>query len=451
MKVYISAALTVQQLKDQYSEGIKNNLFKQIIEIDPTSNFEGGKGGKYCPWLFTQYKRGNLTPDTYQAVRDALSELADKVRSRRYEIKDINQYKTVQDLIDAHIAAQDVELELTDRQKERASHKQAKEIARKRLAGEATNDITALVTDGTWTVYTPNTFEGSRALAEEGCDKSRPYTGYDAPADNMKAKWCTAADNHWYQSYTSRGPLYVFINSEDPINKFQSCPGSRSWFFDKYDREQGKQALLDFCSDHPKIGDFFQVRNVDGVQYFGTTVEGYDKNAKEIKLAEGVTSFPNFKFPDACEKVILPSTVTTITSDAFAGTNVKTVEYSAVTRIDRNAFKGSAIENIDLEPIEFIGSGAFRDCKNLTGVTLNSNATIQAYAFANCNLHGTVTQYPETTISACTYDNNPELTVVWEDVDVKYPFRGIKELVLKKGKYPLMVAANEGRVPIRYV
>ena len=451
MKRYISAALTIAQLKEQFGQGMKDPQFNRIIELDPTSNIEQGKGGKYCPWLFRQEARGNLTPDTYQTVTDTLSDLANPTRSRAYAEKDINRYKTVQDLIDAHIAAQDAEVELSDRQQQRNAHKRAKEAERKRLEGEDTGDITELVSDGEWTVYKPNTWEGAIALAYVGVDKSKPFG--PGNESNLKARWCTAgeSDDHWYRHYTGMGDLYVFINEKDPINKFQSCPGSRSWWFDKNDREYGKQAFLNFMSEHPVIGDFFKVRTVGGVQVMGTTIEGYDPNATEISIPDGVTSFPNFRFPDSCEKVILPDSITVITSDAFAKSHVKTVIYNAVTRIERNAFKDSAIEDINLEPIEFIGSSAFRNCQNLTGVTLSSDATIQAYGFANCNLHGTITQYPETTISAGTYDNNPELTVVWEDADVKYPFTGIKELVLKKGEFPLMEAANQGRVPIRYV
>ena len=326
-------------------------------------------------------------------------------------------------------------------------------MQRKKLAGEDTGDITELVSDGDWTVYTPNTWAGAIALAMEGVDTSRPYTGYNASEDNMKATWCTAGESsdHWYQHYTSKGPLYVFINSNDPINKYQSCPASGSWFFDKHDREQGKQAFLNFCSEHPKIGDFFEVRTVGGVQVMGTTIQGYDPNATEITIPDGVTSFPSMRFPTSCVKVILPDSITTITSDAFAKSNVRTVEYHAVDRIERNAFKDSAIENIDLSNVIYVGSNAFRNCHNLTGVDLNSNAEFKAFAFAGCNLTGTVTQYPETTISTDTYADNPQLTVVWKDADVKYSFRGIKELVLERGKFPLLVSANEGKVPIRYV
>ncbi len=451
MKVYIKA-VSIADLRQKYPK-IPEDKFRELVNIDPTADYDTDRRGKYMPWVLKQYDKGNLKPSDYQNVTDTLSDLADRVRSRAYEQKDVNQYPDVKSLIDAHIAAQNTEVELTDRQRSRNAHRQAKEAERKRLAGEDTGDITELVSDGTWTVYTPNTWAGAISLAMEGVDKTRPYTGYSADDSNRKAEWCTAGESsdHWYQHYTAKGPLYVFINSSDPINKFQSCPAARSWWFDKHDHEHGKQAFLNFMSEHPKIGQFFEVRTVGGVQVMGTTIEGYDPNAAEITIPDGIAQLPNFKFPDSCKKVTLPDSITAIGPDAFTGTNVETVIFNNVTTIDRNAFSGSAVKNIDLSGVTHIGSSAFRNCSNLQAVSLRSDGTFQAYCFDSCDLHGTITHYPETTISACTYDNNPELTVVWKDADVAYKFKGIKELVLEKDKYPLMYAANRDRVPVRFV
>lgn len=445
MKFYIKA-VSIADLKAQ-NPNIPERTFKTIINIDPTADYDTDKRGKYGPWLVKQYKLGNLTPDTYQGVTDALSELSDPVRKRRYEQKDVNQYQTVKDLIDAHVAAQDVELELSQRQRTRQAHRRAKEAA---LSGEATGDIKHLVSDGEWDVYTPLTWEGSIALAMEGVDKTRDYS--PRSEDNMKATWCTAGetDAHWFNRYTSQGPLYVFINKNDPINKYQSCPASNSWWFNKHDREGGKRAFLQFMEEHPVIGNFFEVRTVGGVQIMGTTIEGYDSSAKEITIPDGVTTFPSFGFPDTCEKVIIPDSITTIGSGVFANSNVRTVEFNNVTTIERNAFKESAIENIDLSKVTLIGSSAFRKCENLTAVNIRSDATLKAYCFADCNLTGTVTQYPETVLSPGAYDNNENLTVVWKDADAEYPFYGIHELVAPADCTGL-ISANEGRVTVRTV
>lgn len=441
MKFYIKA-VSIEDLRKQYKD-IPDKKFAELIDLDPTADFKTNKRGKYGPWILKQYKLGNLTPADYQNITDALTTFAKG--NRAFPEKDLNRYATVQDFLDAFDEA--INTPLSQRQQSRQAHKRAKEAA---LEGEATGDIKHLVSDGEWDVYTPNTWAGAIALAMEGVDKTQDYSPNNE--SNMKARWCTAGetDDHWYRSYTSRGPLYVFINKNDPINKFQSCPASNSWWFDKNDRELGKRAFLQFMEEHPAIGSFFEVRTVGGVQIMGTTIEGYDQNAKEIIIPDGVTTFPSFGFPDACEKVVIPDSITVIGSGVFANSKVRTVEFNNVTTIERNAFKDSAIENIDLSGVTLFGSSSFRNCENLTAINIRSDATLKAYCFANCNLTGTVTQYPETVLSPGAYDNNENLTVVWKDADVDYPFYGIQELVVPADCTEL-ISANEGRVAVRTV
>lgn len=452
MKIYIRA-VTIKELEDKYGKepGMTKKKFKTLINLDPTADYDTDRRGKYMPWILKQYKLGNLTEADYQNVTDTLSDLADPVRKRAYQEKDINRYETVQDLIDAHIAAQNTEVQLTDRQQARNAHRQAKEAARRRAAGEDTGDVEELVSDGTWTVYTPKTWAGAISLAMEGVDKNRQYTGYGCE-DNMKATWCTAGESsdHWYRHYTSRGPLYVFINSNDPINKFQSCPAAGSWFFDKHDHEQGKRAFLNFCEEHPKIGDFFEVRTENGVQVMGTTIMGYSENSEEVIIPEGVTSIPNFPFPKACKSVILPDSVTTISDSAFKNSNVEVVTANNVTTIGKEAFAESAIIDIDLSRVEVIDNGAFRGCKNLTEVNYGPDAKLGAYAFANDTaLTGPITQYATNVISSGTFNGCSNLTLIWEDEDCPYPIDGIAELVVDMATHPKLVETNQDYIEIR--
>jgi len=453
MKFYIKA-VSIEDLRAQYQD-IPERRFKEIINLDPTANYDENKRGKYGPWLLKHYKAGDLTPDTYANVTDSLTELSNPVLRRRYELKDLNQYKTVQDLIDAHIAAQNVQLELSQRQQARNAHRQARETQRRRLSGEDTGDIREVVSEGTWTVYQPLTWAGNIALAMEGVDTSRPYTDRWRDADNLKAQWCTAGEgnDHWWREYSSQCPIYVFIDSSDPINKFQSCLGAdrhRSWWFDKKDDELGQRAFLNFCNEHPGIGAYFKVRTVGGVQVMGDTVMGYAPDATEINIPDGVATLPSFKFPASCKKVTLPDSITIIKSGTFTGTGIETVEFKNVTTIERQAFNGSKIKNIDLSNVTTFGSHTFKGCSELTAVTLRSDATVGAYAFDSCNLKGTITHYPESTISTGSYDNNPELTVVWKDDDYGYAFHNIKELVIANNQpCPLLERANEETVPVK--
>lgn len=444
MKVYIRA-VSIEDLRKKYPK-IPDPKFKELINIDPTADYDSNKRGKYMPWVLKQYELGNLTPDTYSTVTDTLADLADPVRKRAYQEKDVNKFTTVQDLIDAHTAAMNTEVELTRRQRQRNAHREARQA----LAGENEGAFTLVASDGDWEVFKPNNQAGDIALAMVGVDTSKPYTrAAGASPDNLKAEWCTAAEGsygqHYYDSYTSRGPLYVFINRKDPINKYQTCiyaNGGGEWMFDKNDRQQGKQFFLDFCAEHPSIGEYFRVRDEGGVLIMADSIQSYNQNATEITIPDGVTTLPNFKFPSACTKVTLPDSITTINSGAFSDSNVEQVIFNNVTTIERNAFKDSAIADIDLSKVTFIGSSAFRNCQNLVAVGVRSDATVQAYAFAGCSLNGTITQVPETVLSPCAYDNNVDLTVIWDDDDYPYAFHNIKELVVDMATHPQLVEAN---------
>lgn len=453
MKIYIRA-VTIDDLRAQYGKdpGMTKEKFKTLFNLDPTGDYDSKRRGKYAPWIFKQNRAGNLTENDYGNVTDALSDLADAVRRRRYEVKDINQYATVQDLIDAHLAAQDVQLELSQRQQTRNAHREAKEAERKRLAGEDTGDIKEIVTDGTWTVYQPLTWAGNIALAYIGVDKEQDFSPRNP--SNMKARWCTAGegDDRWWREYSQQCPIYVFINSADPINKFQTCLGAdnrNSWWYDKVDHEYGESAFFDFLDDHRRLKEFFKVRDEGGVNLMGDTIRGYVKDAVEIIIPEGVTQLPRKEFPKSCITVTLPDSLTTISDSAFKNTNVETLIGGNIRIIGKNAFEGSAIRDIDLSNVSIIDNGAFQNCTNLTSVNYNDHAKLGAYAFAGCTgLRGPIVQPTTVTIASGTFNGCSNLTLIWEDADFAYPIDDIALLKLDVAKYPQLVAQNEGYIDI---
>ena len=453
MKIYIRA-VTIDDLKKQYGKdpGMTKEKFKTLFNLDPTGDYDSGRRGKYAPWIFKQNRAGNLTEDDYANVSDTLADLADPVRRRRYEMKDVNQYKTVQDLIDAHLAAQDVQLELSQRQQTRNAHRAAKEVERKRLEGEDTGDFKLITTDGTWSVYQPLTWAGNIALAFIGVDKTKDYSPNNP--SNMKARWCTAGegDDYWWRNYSRQCPIYVFINSADPINKFQTCLGAddrNSWWFDKSDREYGENGFFAFLDDHKGLKKFFRVRDEGGVNLMGDTIRGYVKDAVEITIPEGVTQLPRKTFPDTCVSVTLPESLTVISDSAFRNTNVETVIGGNIKTIGKNAFEGSKIRDIDLSSAELIDNGAFKDCTNLASVNYNDHARLGAHAFAGCtSLTGPVTQYPTNVISSGTFNGCSNLTLIWEDEDAAWPVDDIAVLKVDVATHPLLVQANEQYIDI---
>ena len=450
MKLYIRA-VSIEDMQKKYPD-IPKRKFAQLVDVDPTANYAENKRGKYMPWVFKQYKLGNLVTedgrDQSHNVHDALQMFAKNNSS--FPEKDLNRYKTVQEFLDAFEVANNTPRQLSKRQKAREAHKALKQS----LVSEDNDGIEFLASDGDWEVYTPKTWVGSIALATVGCDKSKPYLYPEASPDNMKARWCTAGEgsDHYYNYYTGFGPLYIFINRNDPINKFQCCPAHNDWWYNKNDDPGTREEFFDFCAEHPQIANYFGVTFDGGVTTFQGKVVGYDKTATTITVPEGTVALPNFPIPDACTTVILPDTLTSIPSRAFMNSNIVTLKANNIDRIGPNAFNNSAITNIDLSGVNGrIGSNAFANCKNLTNVTLGTPA-IGPCAFAGSGIRGEITITPEMNLDMMAFDGCPNVTVVWNKEDEPYRFfntagaSSIKLLVLSQDRCPKLFETNEGKV-----
>lgn len=421
MKVYIRAAMSTEQLKEQYGKKMPEQKFRSIIELDPTSNLDANKAGKYCRWLFEQDKKGNLTPDDYTNVKDALEMF---VRDyRKYPNSDLFSY-SVEDFLQA---THDVgNRELTEKEK--------KKLLKKHAHSAGDEDKKFCVEDGPWEVWQPLTYAGSISLARTGGDK---------------ASWCTAyeGNDHYWLDYTRRGPLYIFINTQDPHEKYQLHFPSKSWY-DIHDRSMGMDEFYRFCSKWPEIGEFFEIKKVNGVQYRVNEIVSYDDTATEIKIPEGITKLPEFKFPDACKTVYLPDSMTDIAAGSFRGTKIETVIAPAVTKIGANAFRDSNIKNIDLSHVDHIGSSSFRGCQ-LDSIDLNpEGVTIGSYAFAENPLDQEIVISPNVSIFMGAFEDCENLTVIWEKEDDSYEFGGIRLLVMSEKKCPELFENNKGYVTI---
>ena len=425
MKVYIRAARTVEQLETQDGNGLAKPVIKQLIQIDPTSDYENGKGGKYCPWIIKMHKNGLLDKGDYTNLKDALEQFAKDFK--KYPKQDINQYASVEEFLnDTHDVGN---RELTDKEK--------KKMLKKQAHSAADEDKRLLIEDGDWQVWTPLTYAGSISLARTG---------------GNKASWCTAyeGNDHYWRSYSSKGPLYIFINTKNPNEKYQTHFQTDSWFYDINDRELGKTAFLNFCAEHPKIGTFFEIKSENGVQYRAGVPMQYDPKATTITLADGVTKMPDFKIPDACTEFILPDTITDIPAGIFRNSHIQTLVANNLERIGANAFRDSAITNIKLSTVLKIGSSAFRGCKNITSLGLNTSeeVTIGSYAFSDTPITE-VTILPTMQLFMAAFDNCNDLTVDWQGNDDEFEFADIKLLLLDPDKYPKMFESNKGWVNIQ--
>ena len=373
MKVYIKA-VSIEDMRKQYSE-MPEPDFIELINVDPTADYASGKRGKYMPWIFKQNKLGNLPVEQYHNVHDALILFAKD--SSAFPIKDLNQYKTVDDFLHAFDVAVNNPTPLSKRQKQREDHKKVKQA----LMDDSNGEFKFLVSDGDWEVYTPNTFAGSIALAEVGCDKTKPYLYPQADADNMKARWCTAANEGYYNRYTRQGPLYIFINRNDPINKYQSCPASQDWWYNKDDREQGRRAFFKFCDEHPAIKDFFEIRTLNGINYMQDKMLGFDPEATDINLP---TDFKwEWDIPNSVVNLYIPDEVE-ITDNRWhcncRGLGaLKTVRLpETMKEIPAEFFSDcTSLEEITIpNSVKVYGRRAFSDCTALKTINHSQNLTI---------------------------------------------------------------------------
>ena len=439
MKIYIRAAVSIDNLKAQYGQNMPGQKFTRLIELDPTADYRAGKSGKYCRWIFEMDKKGLLDENDYMNVFDALKLFAKQ--SKKYPKQDLLQYKTVDEFL------QDTRrvgnMPLTEKEKAKLLKKQAHNAS--------DSDKKLLVTDGTWQMWQALTHPGDISLARMGC------TGEDD-----KASWCTAYEGEagldYFNSYSRKGPLYVFIDTTDPVHKYQSnlCenPNHNSWFFDWEDNEQGKDAFFEFCFEHPNIAEYLGVSREGGVITLQGKVVDYDNTVDTITVPDGMTSLPMLSVPKSCKQFSIPDSITEIPPDAFKGSNVETVIANNITKIGKDAFRESKITNIDLSNATKFGSSSFRYCNMISESSLMSipfdtqEVMVGAFAFADNDFETTITITPLTTLSMGSFAECPNLTIVWDADDAPYKFKDIYKLVVDESSCPKLCEVNADRVTI---
>lgn len=365
MKRYIKCAVSIENLKTQFAQDMDDNTFKDLIDIDPSADFEKSKGGKYCPWIFRQYNKGNLNiVDDGTNLKDALGYFL--LHYKKYPKSDIGQYKTVQEFLTDTEAVGN--RELTDKEKQKLLKKQAHHAN--------TEDKKFCVEDGVWEVWTPLTYPGSISLAREG---------------GTKATWCTAyeGDDYYYKRYTRQGPLYIFLNTSDPNEKYQLHFESESWF-DIGDRRLGMPAFYTFCDEHPAIKEFFDIKTENGVNTRAGSIVAYQEDAKEIIIPDGVSQLNyNIDFPDTVEKIIIPDSIKSLDSECFRSLkNLTEIKLPGdIKKIPARAFEGcSALASIDIpDSVKLYSKEAFRGCENLKTIKHSSSLIgIDDLCFAMC-------------------------------------------------------------------
>lgn len=365
MKKYISSAVSIDNLRTQFAPDMDDKTFKELIEIDPSADFEKNKGGKYCPWIFRQYNKGNLNiVNDGTNLKDALGYFL--LHYKKYPKSDLGQYKTVEEfLTDTEVVGN---RELTDKEKAKLLKKQAHHAS--------TEDKKFCVEDGAWEVWSPLTYPGSISLAREG---------------GTKATWCTAyeGDDYYYKRYTRQGPLYIFLNTSDPNEKYQLHFESNSWF-DINDHSLGMRKFYAFCEEHPAIQEYFEIKSENGVQTRAGSIVGYDENATEVIIPDGVSNlYGGGGFPTNVEKIVLPNSIPSLQENQFSGlSKLKEVKLpDSIKEIPPYAFKEcTSLESIDIpNSVKVYREYAFKECTSLKTIKHSSSLVYVADGcFQNC-------------------------------------------------------------------
>lgn len=147
-------------------------------------------------------------------------------------------------------------------------------------------------------------------------------------------------------------------------------------------------------------------------QINGTPVYAINMNAfynndsiRIVQIPEGITEIAYYAFAycDRLTLVTLPSSLTTLRSDAFTGTACLNNQKTPIKYIGTNAFGADTktwvvdcnedVSSISIDAgAKHIGDGAFDTCYNLTSAVIPSNIiSIGASAFANCTKLKSVT------------------------------------------------------------
>lgn len=193
---------TLDDIYTKYYSNIPQDEFWQIIKADPTYNEQRSqKMGKYGKWLLNQYRQGNLDMNNLSKVRNTIDFF--NRYNRQLEVKDINQYKNIDQVYD------NVKNFMEDPSQATSKSDEARKI--KAMGAEKVYE------DNDWLIIVPKT------------QKAAAYYG-------KGTKWCTASDRgyNYFGLYNNEGRLYININ-KNTGDKYQFHFESNS-FMDAEDK-----------------------------------------------------------------------------------------------------------------------------------------------------------------------------------------------------------------------
>lgn len=354
----------------KYYPNIDNDTFMELISLDPTYRDGSNSVGKYGKWILNLFNKGTIAEKDFRDIAKILNQFT--TYRNRVQNKDLNSYKTLDDLSDILAQVVDDDFMLSDRQKLRFK----KNIKAGRVSTSAEDDYDVVFEDNQYIVYVPNTHEASMKLGKG-------------------TQWCTAHENRdWYKKYTrDNGKLYIIKDKTTGYRwQYSDIKGD---FLNQEDEEFNVTELL---NTDKKLKNFmFSVIGIEANDngaflYNGTSI---DRNARQFIDTVIVDDTLDEIYPDAFFKcknlktVIIPNSVEHIGHDAFNGcVNLTSIKIpNSVVEIYDFAFNNckSLKEIIIPDSVKSIGSSAFSECSSLESVTIPKNLTlIDSRVFYSC-------------------------------------------------------------------
>lgn len=236
-------------IKEKNAKNISNEDFSYIVSFDPklysiadnlTPENMANANESYVRYLIKMFKKGQLNNQNKEKVQNLLN-MFDYAKKRRNVLpnNDINSYNSFEDI---ELALSNISNNLTANQKNKDAKKNQKELQGEKKPGLYMNGAVELLFNGNdWEVWTPHTFEGSKAL-------------------RRGASWCTGGDNDcYYKNYTNDGTLYVIMNKKDNNEKYQLfVPFSTSEQPREYrDSLNNEQSFRQLVHKNKELLDFF--------------------------------------------------------------------------------------------------------------------------------------------------------------------------------------------------
>lgn len=396
MKLKIIESMLTETLDDikKYYPNIDENTFMELIALDPTYTGKDS-AGKYGKWLLNLYNKGKISENDFNEITPLLNQF--KIYRNRIQNKDLNSYKSLDDLAQVLASVIDDDSMLTDRQKVRF----LKNVKSGKVQLDASDDYDVVLDTPNFVVYVPNTHEASMKLGKG-------------------TKWCTAHENPaWYEKYTKDEHKLYIIKDKNTGERWQYSDENEDFL----DQNDEKFDVPELMKQDEKLSKFFQqflginYYNFDGTFiYSGSPIPNDLKERVEnIVISDSVISINNFAFSgcSSLTSITIPNSVASIGSCAFEYcSNLTSITIpNSVISIGNSAFMGcDSLTNITIpNSVTSIGNWAFAGCSSLESITIpNSVTSIGNEAFSLCSslksitIPDSITSIGDSTFHSCS-------------------------------------------------